>query len=157
MTGHHVLGLLLAGGLLLAAAGSALAGGPSLHDLGNGICQDQDHGFMWQIIPSKKKFTDADDAAAYLDTLNLGGYHDWRLPTEAELTDLLSLISIQGNDDCRFPRLDKAFWLRDSHGKTLPARLEMECFCRGDFDLVKRNKGQVRAVRTIKKTVRTKE
>ncbi|VAW41905.1 hypothetical protein MNBD_DELTA03-723 [hydrothermal vent metagenome] len=144
----------LAAALFLTGAQSVPASGTRLENLGNGTCQDRVTGRMWQITPSRQRFSSKEKARKYVKSLTTGGHHDWRLPTEDELTDLLGLIAIQGNDDCKFPRLDKVFWLVDSHRKTIPARLEMGCFCRGDFDLVQRHRGQVRGVRTITKTKR---
>jgi len=125
----------------------ALAG--SLQNLGNGICLDKTTGLMWQIDRGKR-FSDLSVVNRYVADVKLGGYDDWRLPTTRESSELRGLIAIQGNEDCNFPKLKGKYWLRDEKKGVVPARLELECFCRGDFDLVVKDKGYVRLVRSTK-------
>ncbi len=126
-----------------------VANGGSLKNIGNGICLDQEKGLMWQIDKSKR-YSDIEDVKVYGNRLNLGNYTDWRLPTTMESIELRGIISIQGNNDCRFPKLESRYWLVDKKRGTVPVKLELECFCRGDFNLVFGNKGYVRMVRDIK-------
>ena len=133
----------------LTGAGPVSAGG-DLENMGNGICRDKVTGLMWQIGKSRR-FSDIEDVQNYIAGLKLGGYTDWRLPTTRESSELRGLIAIQGNDDCQFPKLKSKYWLKDPKKGTIPARLELECFCRGDYDLVPKDKGYVRVVRDGKK------
>ncbi len=133
---------------ILGLSGSpALAG--SLQNLGNGICLDKRTGLMWQIDRGKR-FSDLAAVRKYVAGMKLGNYDDWRLPTTRESSELRGLIAIQGNEDCHFPKLKGKYWLRDEKKGVVPARLELECFCRGDFDLVVKDKGYVRLVRSTK-------
>ena len=145
--------LMMAGALILVSAltgaGPVSAGG-DLENLGNGICRDKVTGLMWQIGKSRR-FADIEDVKKYIAGLKLGGYTDWRLPTTRESSELRGLIAIQGNDDCQFPKLKSKYWLKDPKKGTIPARLELECFCRGDYDLIPKDKGYVRVVRDGKK------
>ncbi len=129
-----------------------MAGGSNLKKLSDGTCLHAGVNLMWQITPSRKKFRTLDKAEQYVKNLDLAGHHDWRIPTEVELDQLLGLIAIQGNGDCHLSKLKKPYWLIDSHKKIIPARLELDCLCSGDFNVIKRHKAYVRAVRFIKKT-----
>jgi len=140
----------LAACLILISSSNALAGGGSLQNLGNGICLDKTTGLMWQIDKGKR-FSDLAAVQKYLADVKLGGYDDWRLPTTRESSALRGLIAIQGNEDCNFQKLKGKYWLQDKKKGVVPARLELECFCRGDFDLVVKDKGYVRLVRSTKK------
>jgi len=136
----------LAAAAVLIFSSNTLAGGGSLQNLGNGICKDKVTGLEWQIDKSKR-FSSFHDVKQYITGLQLGGFSDWRLPTTRESMELRGLIAIQGNDDCGFPKLKSKYWLVDKKEGTVPARLELECFCRGDYDLLAKDKGYVRVVR----------
>ena len=129
---------------------NAMAGNGSLQNMGNGICLDKTTGLMWQIDRGKR-FSDLGQVKKYVAGVKLGGYDDWRLTTTQEASGLRGLIAIQANKDCHFPKLKGKYWLFDKKKGTVPARLELECFCRGDFDLVIKDKGFVRLVRNSKK------
>ena len=135
--------------ILLLAAGNGLASEGDLNNMGNGICLDRGTKLMWEIDKSKR-YSDIAAVNAYVSNLKLGGYSDWRLPTTSESIELRGLIAIQGNDDCNIPRLDSKYWLVDEKKGTVPARLELECFCRGDFNLIVKDKGYARLVRDSK-------
>ena len=137
---------------LLLVASNAMAGGGTLQNMGNGICNDPVSGLMWQIAKGKR-FSSLNEVNDYVAGLKLGGYTDWRLPTTRESSELRGLIAIQGNKDCNIPKLESKYWLVDKKKGTVPAKLELECFCRGDFDLVVKDKGYVRAVRNAKTPV----
>ncbi len=111
---------------------NTIANGGTLKNLGNGICLDQGKGLMWQIGKSKR-YSDIKDVKKYGSELSLGGYTDWRLPTAMETVELRGIISIQGNDDCQFSKFESRYWLVDKKKETVPVKLELECFCRGDF------------------------
>lgn len=61
----------------------------SYKDNGDGTVTDLNTGLMWQKTPDDQKhnFYDAFD---YVDSLEIGGYTDWRLPTIKELYSLLN-------------------------------------------------------------------
>ncbi len=58
-----------------------------------GTVTDLNTGLMWQQNPGEKK--SYDEAMAELETFELGGYDDWRLPT---IKELYSLIQFSGVD-----------------------------------------------------------
>ncbi|QNK77733.1 DUF1566 domain-containing protein [Winogradskyella sp. PAMC22761] len=51
---------------------------------GDGIIKDLNTGLSWQEIPTTEGFN-WQDAKDYTESLELGGYDDWRLPTAKEL------------------------------------------------------------------------
>ena len=136
----------LAAAVVVAFSANAMAGGGTLQNLGDGICKDKVTGLEWQIDKGKR-FSSLDNVKQYISDLKLGGFSDWRLPTTGESMALRGLIAIQGNEDCNFPKLKSKYWLVDKKEGTVPARLELECFCRGDYDLLVKDKGYVRVVR----------
>lgn len=134
---------------LFLVVSNAMAGGGTLQNMGNGICNDPVSGLMWQIAKGKR-FSSFNEVTNYIAGLKLGGYTDWRLPTTLESSELRGLIAIQGNKDCNIPKLESTYWLVDNKKGAVPAKLELECFCRGDFDLVVKDKGYARVVRSAK-------
>ena len=56
---------------------------PSFTDNGDGTVTDNNTGLMWQKTDGGEMTFE--NAGVYCDTLNLGGYTDWRLPTGIEL------------------------------------------------------------------------
>ena len=66
---------------------------PSYTDNGDGTITDNVTGLMWtKMVGEKLAYQDAKAGA---DTLNVGGYSDWRLPT---IKELYSLIQFNGTD-----------------------------------------------------------
>jgi len=60
-------------------------------DKGNGTVIDTKTGLMWSMLDSLqelKKCLNYESAVKYVQDLGTGGYHDWRLPTESELTGI---------------------------------------------------------------------
>jgi hypothetical protein len=64
----------------------------SYTDNGDGTITDNVTGLMWQQIPNFEKYS-FDDAFDYVDSLSIGGYDDWRLPT---IKELLSIANFNG-------------------------------------------------------------
>ena len=57
-------------------------------DNGDGTVTDTSTGLMWQQAGPSSAMT-WEQALAYCEELNLGGYTDWRLPTKKELRSLV--------------------------------------------------------------------
>lgn len=115
-----------------------------LEDLGNGVCRELPSGLMWQIKESQK-FSSLNEASEYADSLQLGGFDDWRLPTRDECLSFAELLEIKkGTCPIKFKR---AHWV--SHRKKSKAGYwEDYPLCGGsEFRWVKGKKGSVRAVR----------
>lgn len=74
----------------------------SFKDNGDGTVTDLNTGLMWQQVPVNQNFT-WEEAKAYCESLELGGYDDWRLPTAKEL------FSIE-NFSAGWPYLDQTFF-----------------------------------------------
>jgi formylglycine-generating enzyme required for sulfatase activity len=70
---------------------------PSYTNNGNGTVTDNVTGLMWQQSDSGELTVEA--AQVYCDTLTLGGYTDWRMPTSHELYGII-------NEDRLNPALD---------------------------------------------------
>jgi len=96
----------------------------SYTDNGDGTVTDNVTGLMWQQRPDTDKDGDIDaadklsfdQAAANADTLTLGGYTDWRLPTIKELYSLIDFSGVdpsgyEGNDTSGLiPFIDTAYF-----------------------------------------------
>ena len=72
---------------LFDSLGSEYAAG-SYTDNGDGTVTDTSTGLMWQQAGSSN-YMDWEQALAYCEGLNLGGYTDWRLPNKKELQSLV--------------------------------------------------------------------
>ena len=60
-------------------------------DKGNGTVSDTKTGLIWSMLDSLqelKKCLNYESVAEYVQNLRTGGYKDWRLPTEGELTGI---------------------------------------------------------------------
>lgn len=70
--------------------GDIPAGGFDGVDNEDGTVTDETTGLMWQKgMKSAYMDTDLADAAPYCETLDLGGYDDWRLPSVEEFRSLI--------------------------------------------------------------------
>lgn len=130
---------------LIAAPG--LAQEARLARQGDGMVLDNKTGLIWQLDRSRKMFSSVDDAARYTEQLDLGGNHDWRLPTLAERWDLLQVFMYKTNGDIIFSKSDSKYWTAETDKGTQPIKLDISCMCRGDQEVEYRDKGYVRAVR----------
>lgn len=115
-----------------------------LRDIGNGMCRQLPSGLMWQVEDSQT-FSSWNEANAYVNALQLGGFDDWRLPTRLECLDLAELLLMkQGDCPISFKR---GHWV--SHRDKLKAGYWDDYpLCGGsEVRWVKEKKGSVRAVR----------
>lgn len=77
--------------LIVVATMLALCGNVQAYDLVNnndGTTHDNETGLTWMTAPVHPQIY-WDDAKAYCESLELGGYSDWRLPTMTELNSIL--------------------------------------------------------------------
>jgi len=124
-------------------AGGAAAGPPELKNLGNGVCQ-QRNGLMWQMGASEK-FSSGEEARAYAEGLELGGFGDWRLPTKDELYYLCDIFELKLEGDCSI-KPKGSYW--SDNGRIQPGEWEAYPLCGGsEYKYLKRKNGRVRAVR----------
>lgn len=99
---------------------------------------------MWQVGRSKK-IAAGEEAQQYAADLEVGGYHDWRLPTTDELYDLCDIFELQLEGDCPI-RTKGSYWSKDH--KLQVGEWEAYPLCGGsEYKYLKRKKGRVRAVR----------
>lgn len=61
---------------------------PSYTDNGDGTVTDNVTGLVWQQVPANSGLNN-EEAEAYCESLVLGGYDDWRLPTVKELQSIV--------------------------------------------------------------------
>lgn len=141
---HFSLMLVLFAGL---TASLALAGEARLVPLDNGMVKDTKTGLIWQFGNSPQTFDSQEKAAQYAGTLDLGGNHDWRLPTLAERWELLQIFVFKNNGAIEFPKFDNKYWTAETDKGTRPIKLDITCMCRGDKEIEYKNAGYVRAVR----------
>ena len=133
--------------LATLVASLALAGETRLLQLDNGMIKDTKTGLLWQLDKSPQLFDSQEKAAQYASTLELGGYHDWRLPTLAERWDLLQVFVFKDNSGVEFPKFDNKYWTAETDQGTRPIKLDITCMCQGTKDIEYKNVGYVRAVR----------
>ena len=58
----------------------------------DGIVTDLNSGLMWQQVPSSKDYT-WQEAVDYCESLELGGYTEWRIPSLKELYSISTFNS----------------------------------------------------------------
>ncbi len=82
--------------------------------MGNGVVLDHRTGRMWCLLNSRletgrqMKYR---DAAGYVKHLDTGGYHDWRLPSAAELAGIYMNGPL-------FPHAgDERFWTSEQYSR----------------------------------------
>lgn len=115
--------------------------------LDNGIIEDTKTGLQWQLDKSPQMFSTQEKAQEYAASLNLGGHHDWRLPTLEERWDLLQVFVYKDNSGIEFPLFASKYWTIETQKGAQPIRLDITCMCRGDQEIEYKNVGYVRAVR----------
>jgi len=83
---------------------------PTFVNNGNGTVTDTSTGLTWQQAGSSNEMT-WDQALAYCEGLNLGGYTDWRLPTIKELGSLADCSRYDPSiDTAYFPATPGSFY-----------------------------------------------
>ncbi|MBU0962009.1 MAG: DUF1566 domain-containing protein [Proteobacteria bacterium] len=118
-----------------------------LKDMGNGVCRQLPSGLMWQIKESQK-FSTWNEANEYVNTLKLGGFDDWRLPTRDECLNLSELLEMK-KGDCPI-KIKAGHWVSNKN-KGESGYWEDYPLCGGsEFRWVKDKKGSVRGVRPSK-------
>ncbi|MCF8057559.1 MAG: DUF1566 domain-containing protein [Desulfocapsa sp.] len=139
-----VLFLASCAGTKTTADGNAPGESLLLEDMGNGVCHQGSSRLMWQIQKSQK-FSTWDEANEYANSLQLGGFDDWRLPTKEE-TLFLSELLLLNNGNCPIT-FKRAHWV-NSKDKGTAGFWEDYPLCGGsEFLWVEGKKGSVRAVR----------
>ncbi|WP_437819599.1 Lcl domain-containing protein [Sorangium sp. So ce1078] len=83
-------------------AGIGLPNPASYTDLGGGVVHDNVTCLDWQQSPPADVYT-WDQAIGYCDSLTLGGFSDWRLPTRIEMTSLVDFTRSPAIDRTAFP------------------------------------------------------
>ncbi|MDA3971401.1 MAG: DUF1566 domain-containing protein [Desulfobulbaceae bacterium] len=133
--------------LSLLAAVSCLAAEPRLETVGDGIVLDTQTQLMWQAGKSRKSFTSAEDAKAYVKELKIGGFSDWRIPTLAERWDLVQVFMYKNNGDIEFSKAGSRYWTGETDKGLQPLKLDFSCLCLANEEVDYSTKGYVRAVR----------
>ncbi len=127
---------------------STVAYDAKLIDMNNGICASSTSELMWQIKRSRE-FDSWQQASEYAENLELGGYTDWRLPTQKELKKLHEIFDWRENGNCKLIS-STAFWSGNiaEHGFCGFVETVPQCGSTGyEFIRAPRGKGAVRAVR----------
>lgn len=131
---------------MAGAAGKAANPDSSLVDRGNGIVEEVGTaGKMWQLERSGS-FRSLEEAQAYVKTLTLGGYKDWRLPTLQELYDLHYLVDVKKAKGIDL-RMEGNYWATDPEGHGMAGSWEIGDQCEPSRSYFKKSFGYVRAVR----------
>lgn len=144
---HSLITLCLC--VLLSACASNNSGlsDDILTNEGNGIILSQKFQLQWQQDKSKR-FTSAEDAQAYVEKLNLGGYTDWRIPTKAESHNLFFSMDFgKSNAKEMEMKMDGSMWVLMDDGKLQAGAWDAGETCCIVRTFKKDSKGGVRAVR----------
>jgi hypothetical protein len=81
---------------------------PSFADNGDGTVTDNITGLMWQKADGGEMTWE--NASAYAQGLNLGGWNDWRLPTNHELFSVLNHSGNPALDPAVFTMSNAEYW-----------------------------------------------
>ena len=113
----------------------------------NEVCLEVRTGRMWQTVKGGS-FSSLQEAEKYTQSLELGGYADWRLPTRDELFSLHYIFFWEKNGDCAMNRTGE-YWSVSEGEKATPGHWETYFLCNPEYKYVNslRKKGYVRAVR----------
>jgi len=121
------------------------AGQPLLKYSEDGIFQEIRNDRMWQVERTRK-LASVEEVDIYLTSLNNGKYHDWRLPTKQELSELYSLFDLKNNGDVKL-QLEGSYWLIGEDSKVQVGTWEIGAGCGPERAYFTKKSGYVRAVR----------
>ncbi len=111
----------------------------------NDLCQDTKTGQMWQVERSRTLRSLA-AAQNYTETLQAGGYHDWRLPTVAELYELYIIFDLHENGNCTL-QAEGTYWSDEEDLQGRVGSWELDANCDPERQFFPKKKGWVRAIR----------
>lgn len=117
----------------------------SLTVLSGKVFEETSSHRIWQMQRSKRIKT-PEDAQVYLQTINQGEYHDWRLPTKHELYDIFSIFDLKNNGDVKI-RLEGNYWLADDKGQAYVGAWKIGDQCGPSRNFNRGKAGYIRAVR----------
>jgi len=118
-----------------------------LTNKGDGTILSEKFQLLWQQDKSKR-FTNAEDAQAFVNKLNLGGYTDWRIPTKAESHNLFFSMDFgKSNAKDMQMKMDGSMWVILDDGKLQAGAWDAGETCCIVRTFKKDSKGGVRAVR----------
>ena len=123
-----------------------------LRDDGANVVIDRENGLMWQD-DSKAASVKASwhEALKQCETLNLGGYSDWRLPTRDELDSLADESRFKHGIYPQFDNVGSGGYWSSTEDHAHKGRSWMTLYtCGGGFWYGKGTRGYVRCVRDIK-------
>ncbi len=113
---------------------------------GNGTCLDTRTGKVWQVGRSRN-LNSLDSAKEYTETLDEGGYSDWRLPTVTELFDLYMIFDLHDNGDCTM-EAEGTYWSDEPDLEGRVGTWELDDNCDAERQYIPKKKGRVRAIRS---------
>ncbi len=143
------LATLLLGGCAGQSGQTAQADNPDgarLIAMGNGICKDTKTGIMWQV-GSSRSLKSLDDAKKYTQSLQEGGYDDWRLPSVTELYGLYMIFDLHQNGNCKL-EVEGTYWSDEADLEGRVGTWELDDNCDPERQYIPKDKGKVRAVRS---------
>ncbi len=119
----------------------------ALRYVGQEICREAKTGRMWQVIKGGP-FSSQREADEYVENLELGGYSDWRLPTEDELFNLHYIYFWEKNGACVMNRKGE-YWTAADGREPTPGHWKTYFLCSPEHQFVHSpgKRGYVRAVR----------
>ncbi len=127
------------------SADAAVSSNARLVDLENGLCQDTRTGKMWQVGNSKTIKSLA-EAKSYTEKLEVGGYHDWRLPSITELYELYIIFDLHENGNCKLAA-EGTYWSDEPDLQGRVGTWELDDNCDAERQYIPKTKGKVRAIR----------
>ena len=127
--------------------GCALIKTPNLTDNGAGILALSSSPLMWQKERGPQ-FSSWEEADNYVKNLELGGYSDWRLPTEEEFLQLYFLFDYgKAKADELGIEIEGNYWSADKDGLGFSGAWKDGEICEITRNFKPSTKGYVRAIR----------
>lgn len=118
-----------------------------LTNSGNGIVSSERFQLMWQQDRSKLLHSAA-EAQEYVDTLRLGGYADWRIPTKAESHNLFFSLDFGESKAKELDmKMNGSIWVIMEDGTIQAGTWDAGETCCITRTFLREAKGRVRAVR----------